>query len=85
MINNFKNYIVGLATDLKTVPKEMIKNRVLRTGDGSHKFSKLKDAEAPPNNNNTGERDTEHFWGWGKRYLEEVNGSSFNYTVRFFY
>jgi len=62
---------LGLATDLKTVPKEMIKNRVLRTGDGSHKFSKLKDAEAPANNNNTGERDTEHFWGWGDKSMTE--------------
>lgn len=61
-----RGIFLGLATDLKTVPKEMLKNRVLRTGDGSHKLSKLKDAEAPVQNNNTGERDVEHFWGWGK-------------------
>lgn len=34
--------IVGWATDLKTVSEEMINRRVLRTGDGSHKYSKLK-------------------------------------------
>lgn len=64
--NNFK----GLATDLKTVPKEMIRQRILRTGDGTHKYSKKnKDAEVAEtaiNNNNEPVRDTEHFWGWGK-------------------
>lgn len=69
--------LLGLATDLKTVPKEMLRNRVLRTGDGSHKFSKEKDAEIPAQNNNTGERDTEHFWGWGKK---EPNSMSMNVT-----
>lgn len=48
----------------------MIKSRVLRTGDGSHKYSKLAstDAEIAANDNNniTNERDTEHFWGWGR-------------------
>lgn len=64
--------ILGLATDLKTVPPEMIKSRVLKTGDGSHKYSKLaeKDAENPPdNNNNEPSRDTEHFWGFGKFFF----------------
>lgn len=58
----------GLATDLKTVPADMVKKRVLRTGDGSHKYAKLQpqDMEAPSDNNNGDERDTEHFWGWGK-------------------
>lgn len=53
---------------MKTVPTEMIKKRVLRTGDGTHKYSKLasEDAEQNCNNNNVNERDTEHFWGWGK-------------------
>lgn len=52
----------------------MIKSRVLRTGDGSHEYAKLaqKDAEAAipiesHNNNNEPLRDTEHFWGFGKR------------------
>lgn len=61
--------LLGLATDLKTVPKKMIRERVLRTGDGSHKYSKLdqNDVEAKlENNNNQSERDTEHFWGWGE-------------------
>lgn len=51
----------------------MIKSRVLKTGDGSHKYNKLaaKDAENPSDNNNNNNnnllaRDTEHFWGFGK-------------------
>lgn len=47
----------------------MIKSRVLKTGDGSHKYNKIseKDPECPSDNNNNGlERDTEHFWGFGK-------------------
>lgn len=55
---------------MKTVPMEMIRQRVLRTGDGTHKYNKMnKDAEGVEgalDNNNTPERDVEHFWGWGK-------------------
>lgn len=54
----------------------MIKERILRTGDGTHKYSKIEaknaDIEATLENNNNNsnpERDTEHFWGWGKCYL----------------
>lgn len=60
----------------------MVKNRALRTGDGSHKYSKLQqdDAENHIDNNNTNQRDTEHFWGWGelKLYLFE---KSFDLTI----
>lgn len=57
---------MGLATDLKTVPKNMIRERVLRTGDGSHKYSKdAVDADIEANNNHTA-ISTEHFWGWGE-------------------
>lgn len=63
----------GLATDLKTVPMEVIRQRVLRTGDGTHKFSKLdKDVEGDNNNHPAAiERDTEHFWGWGDKEMTE--------------
>ena len=30
---------IGLAYDLKTVPKNIVKNRVHRTGDGSHPYA----------------------------------------------
>jgi hypothetical protein len=64
--------LLGLATDLKTVPQNMIRERIMRTGDGTHKFNKVakSDVEAKlENNNNKVERDTEHFWGWGKLLL----------------
>lgn len=35
---------LGLAYDLKTVPEHIVKNRVKRTGDGSHPYS-LEDYE----------------------------------------
>ena len=34
---------IGLAYDLKTVPKRIVHDRIKRTGDGSHPFS-LKDS-----------------------------------------
>lgn len=37
--------LIGWAYDLKTVGKEMIKHRVLRTGDGSHPQSKKRRAQ----------------------------------------
>lgn len=36
---------IGWAYDLKTVGKEMIKHRVLRTGDGTHPHSKQRESE----------------------------------------
>jgi len=58
---------MGWASDRKTVPLEIVKRRILRAGDGSHRFAK--------------ERDQEHFWGWGDKdmlldeseYAEVVN------------
>jgi hypothetical protein len=55
----------GWATDLKTVPKEMIQSRVLRTGDGSHSHSKKGDEMT----DNDDSRDTTHFWGFGDKEM----------------
>lgn len=41
---------------------------MIRTGDGSHPISKLKKDENDNNNyddDDDGERDVEHFWGFG--------------------
>lgn len=54
---------LGWATELKTVPDEIIRKRVLRTGDGSHPYSKEK-AKHDQNNNTDKVRETEHFWGF---------------------
>jgi stearoyl-CoA desaturase (Delta-9 desaturase) len=66
---------LGWATDLKTVSDEMIRKRVLRTGDGTHRYAKekitAKELVDTFNNNNNGETD-EHvdtLWGWGKIHL----------------
>ena len=69
---------LGWATDLKTVSDEMIRKRVLRTGDGSHRYSqeelKKKTArelldiynanKSSSDNNNFYPKDT--LWGWGE-------------------
>lgn len=63
-------YVEGLASDLKTVPADMVVKRAQRTGDGTSPHSKVslddKEAEMSNNNNNEDVRDTEHFWGWGE-------------------
>jgi stearoyl-CoA desaturase (delta-9 desaturase) len=58
---------IGWAYDLKTVSEEMIKKRVLRTGDGSHKWSQLKTTqEKLAALVNDPSRDTSEplIWGW---------------------
>lgn len=44
----------------------MIKKRVLRTGDGTHEYSKeaKKNQQDIDNNNIVEDRDVNHFWGW---------------------
>jgi stearoyl-CoA desaturase (delta-9 desaturase) len=54
---------IGLAYDLKTVSQDMIKKRVLRTGDGTHPYSIME------KNNNREETSKQtktntHYWGW---------------------
>lgn len=51
---------IGWATDLKTVSDEMIRKRVLRTGDGSHRYAKTYNTEVKPSE----ARDVDHFWGY---------------------
>jgi hypothetical protein len=43
----------------------MIKDRILRTGDGSHNISKQKPSKSDLNFYNNNDRDVEHFWGFG--------------------
>lgn len=47
----------------------MVRNRVLRTGDGSHAYSK----EATDNSigEASSERDVEHFWGWNDEMMTQ--------------
>lgn len=60
---------LGWATDLKTVSPEMIKKRVLRTGDGSHPI--YKDRLNERSSEEEPKRDLEHFWGWNDELMTE--------------
>ena len=61
---------VGWAYDLKTVPKEIVRQRVLRTGDGTHG----QDNDHPPH---TGP------WGWGDKDIptEDKKVTEIIYTI----
>lgn len=64
----------GWATELKTVPENIIMRRIERTGDGSHKHSKRINAKKVSSVDENGndddvERDVEHFWGWGDKEM----------------
>jgi stearoyl-CoA desaturase (Delta-9 desaturase) len=52
---------------------DVIRKRVLRTGDGSHPYSKeAKKQDLEVDNNNEGEnRDLNHFWGWDDEEMRE--------------
>lgn len=53
---------------------DVIRKRVLRTGDGSHPYSKeAKKHHLEVDNNNEGEetRDLNHFWGWEDEEMKE--------------
>lgn len=75
---------LGWATDLKTVSDDMIRKRVLRTGDGSHRYSdeELSAKTAKElldtfnnNNNNEAEEHVDTLWGWGKFPLEPAKNN----------
>ena len=43
----------------------MVKDRILRTGDGSHNKSKIQRNKSDLNDYISNNRDVEHFWGFG--------------------
>jgi stearoyl-CoA desaturase (Delta-9 desaturase) len=65
---------LGWATELKTVSEELIRRRLLRTGDGSHKYSKMKSDEerlkayinerTVDANGNHIHHEEDRIWGW---------------------
>ena len=59
---------LGWATELKTVPADVIKRKVLRSGDGSHTYSKeAKKGEILDTSENFGE----FFWGFGDKEMND--------------
>lgn len=59
----------GWATDLKTVSADLVRKRVLRTGDGSHDYAKELNAQRTLTS--CDQRDMDHFWGWNDELLTE--------------
>lgn len=73
---------LGWAYDLKTVSDDMVRRRVLRTGDGSHRYSKEEQKKTARElvqayNDTCDEEEEErlkqnvarlrdHYWGWGE-------------------
>lgn len=58
--------ITGWATDLKTVPTDLINSRVMRTGDGSHRsVTQIKDSMS--HDENVSENNS--FWGYGDKEM----------------
>ncbi|XP_037035010.1 acyl-CoA Delta(11) desaturase-like [Bradysia coprophila] len=76
---------LGWAYDLKTVPDEMVRRRVLRTGDGSnrhskeikmkHKTSKQLVETCTEKYNDEEEERRDRYWGWGDDDMlqEDIN------------
>jgi stearoyl-CoA desaturase (delta-9 desaturase) len=62
---------IGQAYDLKTVSQDMIKKRVLRTGDGTHPYSKMQ----LENNNkpSTSKEQINHYWGWDDKDVSDAD------------
>lgn len=66
---------IGWATDLKTASDEMVRKRVLRTGDGTHPYcveaSKMTKKFGIDSNNNgvEGNEGSEVYWGLGKHEI----------------
>lgn len=62
---------LGWATELKTVPDDLIRKRILKTGDGSHKIAQC------DQNNNLAASDGDiskalnNYWGFGDGDLKE--------------
>lgn len=72
---------LGWATDLKTVSDDLLRKRIQRTGDGSHKYSQLKTKEeklmayvkdrTTDANGNHIHHDEDSVWGWDDDALPE--------------
>jgi hypothetical protein len=57
--------LIGWATDLKTVPHNVIVNRILRTGDESHILSEQQREIIETVNI----QENSHFWGFGDKEM----------------
>lgn len=60
--------ITGQVYDLKTVSQDMIKKRVQRTGDGTHKFSKENSKKQPEHDHHE-----QALWGWDDKDITDFH------------
>lgn len=58
-------------TDRKSVPAELIRARVMRTGDGTHENAKLLSSKKESLNAHTDSDDQKLFWGFGDEEMSE--------------
>ena len=67
----------GLAYDLKTAPRDMIKKRVDRTGDGTWNNEKSASKIISNKRENCRESDCVNVWGWDDKdmKLEDIKGT----------
>lgn len=63
-------YYIGWAYDLKTVSEEMVRKRILRTGDGSHKFSLTENIKTQLPDHSV---DENLVWGWDDKDMTDVD------------
>jgi stearoyl-CoA desaturase (delta-9 desaturase) len=62
---------VGWAYSLKTMSKEIVKQRIARTGDGTHKSSrKINSAENADSISEKHHDNKDHLWGWGDQDMK---------------
>lgn len=71
MLSYSNKFSLGWATDLKTVAPHIVQKRILRTGDGTHDYSKL---HAQQTANQSPEEAT-HIWGWQDEKLTDIDKS----------
>lgn len=66
---------IGWAYDLKTVSEEMVRKRILRTGDGSHKFSLTENIKTQLPDHS---EDDNLVWGWDDKDMTELDKKEAN-------
>jgi stearoyl-CoA desaturase (Delta-9 desaturase) len=79
-IHSYESSRSGWAYDMKTVSSEMVKKRVLRTGDGTHPYSQeSKIATALQDHHHDSEN---AIWGWDDNDMTEEERGYVEYSYK---
>jgi stearoyl-CoA desaturase (delta-9 desaturase) len=75
---------IGQVYDMKTVSQEIIKKRVLRTGDGTHPYSKLEQNNNNNQNSKSDEKSESALWGWDDKDItkNDINATTIHHDVK---